>query len=193
MEVSIDLSKRYTYADYIGWLDGIRRELIDGIVKLMGSPRRFHQKVYLTLGMKLYGLIKRHRGFCEVYLGFDVRLPEGNSTEDNKITTVVCPDIIVVCDVSKLSDDRCCTGAPDLVIEIQSPSTSHYDMDTKLHLYERHGVREYWVVDPIKRWVRVFTPGVDGLYGTGVLYASGFVPVSIFGGELISISDIFDY
>jgi Uma2 family endonuclease len=66
-------------------------------------------------------------------------------------------------------------------------------MDTKLHLYERHGVREYWVLEPTYNVVHVFTPGVDGLYGDGILYESGSVPVSIFGGELISLSDIFDY
>jgi Uma2 family endonuclease len=121
----------------------------------------------------------------------DVRLPENGETADDKITTVVCPDIIVVCDESKLSDDRCCTGAPDLVVEIASPSTSHYDMHRKYELYERHGVLEYWIVEPVEHWIRVFTRGVDGKYGDGVLYEAGTVPVGILGGELIELSDIF--
>jgi Uma2 family endonuclease len=99
--------------------------------------------------------------------------------------------VIVVCDESKLLDDRCCVGAPDLVIEIASPSTSHYDLHWKYELYEREGVREYWVVEPMEHWIRVFTRGVDGKYGDGVLYESGVVPVSIFGGAGIELRDIF--
>jgi Uma2 family endonuclease len=85
-------------------------------------------------------------------------------TEDGKIYTVVQPDVVVLCDLSKLSGTGC-IGAPDLVIEIHSPSTSYYDMNKKYHLYERHGVREYWVVYPLDQVISVFTLGADGKYG----------------------------
>jgi Uma2 family endonuclease len=193
MEVSIDLSKRYSYADYLGWLDDVRREIIDGFVHVMAAPRWEHQDANAGLVGELRQIIRRHRGGCRVYPApFDVRLPVNGETADGDIYTTVQPDVCVLCDLSKRKGSGC-VGAPDLVIEIQSPSTNHYDMDTKLHLYERHGVREYWVVDPLYRWVRVFTPDTNGLYGEGVLYESGAVPVGIFGGELISLSDIFDY
>jgi Uma2 family endonuclease len=193
MEVAIDLSKRYSYADYLGWLDDVRREIIDGFVHVMAAPRWEHQDASMSIGTSLKSIIRRHRGDCRVYAApFDVRLPVNGETADGDIYTTVQPDVCVLCDLSKRKGSGC-VGAPDLVIEIQSPSTNHYDMDTKLHLYERHGVREYWVVNPIERWVRVFTPDANGLYGEGTLYESGAVPIGIFGGELISFSDIFDY
>jgi Uma2 family endonuclease len=193
MEIALDLSKRYSYADYLGWLDDIRRELIDGVVRVMAAPRWEHQDVNACLIGELRRIVHRHRGNCRVYPApFDVRLPVNGETADGDIYTTVQPDVCVLCDLSKLSGSGC-VGTPDLVIEVQSPSTGQYDLDTKLHLYERHGVREYWVVDPLNCCIHVFTPGVNGLYGTGVLYSSGFIPVSIFGGELISLSDIFEY
>jgi Uma2 family endonuclease len=80
-----------------------------------------------------------------------------------------------------------------MVIEIQSPRTMDYDMTVKYDLYERHGVREYWIVQPLDHWVKVFVLGVDGKYAPGVVYESGAVPVSIFGGALIELSSIFEY
>jgi Uma2 family endonuclease len=193
MEIALDLSKRYSYADYLGWLDDKRRELVDGFVKMMASARPPHQHVSLGLSTNLLRLIRHHSGQCRVYQDIDVIFTSDGSRDPVSARTVVSPDVSVICDLSKIDDLKGCWGAPDLVIEIQSPSTNHYDMDTKLHLYERHGVREYWVVQPIEHWVHVFTPNVNGLYGDGVFYESGSVPVGIFGGELISLSDIFDY
>jgi Uma2 family endonuclease len=111
-------------------------------------------------------------------------------TEDNKIYTVVQPDISVICDLSKLKGSGC-VGAPDLVVEIQSPSTSYDDLHRKYDLYERHGVREYWVVYLPDHLLRVFTLGADGKYGEGVEYNSGVVPIGIFGGIGIELGSIF--
>jgi Uma2 family endonuclease len=189
MELSLDLGHRYTYADYLGWLDGIRRELIDGFVRVMASPRGLHQEVNMNIGVSLRNLIRRAGGGCKVYENLDVRLPL-NGEEAGKTATVVCPDVIVVCDPSKLPDDRCCVGAPDLVVEIQSVPTSRYDMTVKYSLYERGGVREYWVVFPLEG-VHVFTLGSDGKYGDGVIYDSGRIPVSIFSGLSIDLRKLF--
>jgi Uma2 family endonuclease len=111
-------------------------------------------------------------------------------TEDSKIYTVVQPDIIVICDLSKLKGSGC-VGAPDLIVEIQSPSTSYYDLNKKYHLYERHGVREYWVVYPLDHLLRVFLLDADGKYGDGVEYKGGAVPVGIFGGISIELDSVF--
>jgi len=81
----------------------------------------------------------------------DVRLPRTNEPDD-AIVDVVQPDVIVVCDPAKL-DDRGCRGAPDFVVEVLSPSTAEHDRVTKLALYERHGVREYWLIQPVERLV----------------------------------------
>jgi Uma2 family endonuclease len=192
MELSLDLSKRYTYADFSTWFDGVRRELVSGFIWLMGYPRWEHQAASTSLIYKLESFVRRHSGACKVFhTPFAVRLPI-NGEEDGKTETVLLPDIVVLCDLSKLSGGGC-VGAPDMVIEIQSPRTMRYDVTVKYDLYERHGVREYWVVQPIEHWIRVFTPDVEGHYGDGILYESGSVPVSIFGGELISLSDIFEY
>lgn len=121
MELSLDLGMRYTYADYLTWLDGIRRELIDGFVRVMASPRGIHQEVNWNIAGALRVLIRRAGGGCKVYENLDVRLPV-NGESAGRTTTVVCPDVIVVCDPSKLPDDHCCVGAPDLVVEIQSLS-----------------------------------------------------------------------
>jgi Uma2 family endonuclease len=191
MELSLDLSKRYTYADFLTWVDDVGRELVDGFVKLMAVPRWEHQRASARLVGELREIVKRGGGRCEVFhTPFAVRLPI-NGEVDGKTETVLLPDVCVLCDLSKLSGGGC-IGAPDLVIEIQSPRTMEYDMTVKYDLYERHGVREYWIVQPLDHWVKVFVLGIDGKYSPGVVYESGSVPVSIFGGALIELSSIFE-
>ncbi|MDP3178977.1 MAG: Uma2 family endonuclease, partial [Spirochaetaceae bacterium] len=93
---------------------------------------------------------------CEAYIApFDVLLPDGEEADDD-VDSVVQPDIVVFCDRSKLTEADA-RGAPDLVVEILSPSTSKKDQHEKLSLYEKHGVREYWVVDPGNRSIRVLS------------------------------------
>lgn len=193
MELALDLSKRYTYADFLTWLDDIRRELVDGFVRMMGAPLRIHQEVSGNLYSSLRDIVKHSGGGCRVYSApFEVRFPEGDEP-DGEIKTVLQPDVCVVCDLSKLRR-RGCRGAPDLVIEILSLSSLRHDVDTKFHIYERHGVREYWVVDPVACGVNVYILGADGKYDEGTSYEeSGAVPVSIFGGALIELSSIFEY
>jgi Uma2 family endonuclease len=193
MELSLDLTKRYSFADYLSWADNIRRELFDGYVHEMAAPTWQHQDANAQLITELSLLIRRHRGNCKVFPApFDVRLPVNGETEDGKIYTTVQPDISVLCDLSKLKGTGC-VGAPDLVVEIHSPSTSYYDMNKKYCLYERHGVREYWVVYPMDHVISVFTLGADGKYGEGVEYKSGAVPIGIFGGVSIELGSIFTF
>ena len=102
---------------------------------------------------------------------------------DEEIGTVVQPDLVVICDPAKI-DERGCRGAPDLAVEILSPSTGSKDQVQKLGLYERHGVREYWVVDPVTRVIRVYLLGADGRYGRDVAYPAGaIVPVTTVPGS----------
>jgi Uma2 family endonuclease len=191
MKLSLDLSKRYTYADYLTWMDDVRRELVDGFIKVMASARPPHQDISGNLYTSLRGIIRRGGGHCAVYEDIDVCFTEDGSRDASKVTNVLSPDVCVVCDISKIDDESGCWGAPDLVVEIQSPTTGSYDRTVKYGIYERYGVREYWVVYPLDRRIEVFTLGVDGRYGSGVVYEKGRIPVGIFGGKGIVISRIF--
>jgi Uma2 family endonuclease len=192
MELSLDLNKRYTYADYLTWLDDKRRELVDGFIRMMSpAPVENHQRISSNLLVGLHQVIKKNKGKCRVYHApFDVRLPKNGEKEDNLIYTVVQPDICIVCDLSKL-DKRGCLGAPDLIAEIQSPSTAKFDLNEKFNLYESVGVREYWVVFPADEEILVFLLQPDGKYDKGTLYEEGKVPVNIFDGIEIDLKEIF--
>ena len=191
--LNISLNKRYTYADYLTWLDEKRRELINGFVHLMTpAPARKHQeisgKIYLEIGNYLLD-----KNSCKVYTApFDVRLPKSEKEKtDEKIFTVVQPDLCVVCDPSKL-DDKGCIGAPDLIIEIISPSTSKKDIIDKYKVYEESGVKEYWIVNPNDENINVFVLDKNGVYQLNGMYAGDMkIKVSIFDDLEISLEDIF--
>ena len=191
MELVLDLKKRYTYADYLTWADDKVRELIDGFIKTMSlKPKPIHQVISGLLTAELIYLIKKNKGKCKVYPDIDVRLPKNGERDDEKIYTVISPDISVVCDQSKI-DGNGCLGAPDMIVEIQSFSTAKYDLTTKFKLYETSGVREYWVVYPSEKGIEVFLLQPDGRYDGGTRYEMGTVPVHIFDGYEINIEDIF--
>jgi Uma2 family endonuclease len=128
---------------------------------------------------------------CQVYAApFDVMFPEG-SLRDEDITTVVQPDLVVVCDESKLVD-RGCLGVPDLVVEILSPATGRKDMREKLSLFERAGVREYWIVHPFDLTVEVFALSESGRYGKPEVYGPGDeLRVGIFDDLTIDLEQVF--
>lgn len=163
--------ERYTFADALAWDDGERAELIDGEIYLMApAPSRPHQKVSGEIFRQLANYLEGKK--CEAYSApFDVRLFEQDGDAPEDVDTVVEPDISVVCDPSKL-DDIGCKGAPDLVMEILSPSTTRHDRFTKFNLYQRAGVREYWIVDPADRSVQVFVLE-DGRYTAKDFGAAG--------------------
>lgn len=145
----------FTLADYLEWDEEEGRyELIDGEAYLMAPPTPLHQKTSGEIFRQLANFLEGKR--CEVYAApFGVRLfeREGDSPED--VDTLVEPDITVVCDKSKL-DDSGCRGAPELVMEVLSPSSRKHDRLVKLNLYQRAGVPEYWIVNPEEGSVQVF-------------------------------------
>jgi Uma2 family endonuclease len=190
MELSLDLNKHYTYADYYTWWDNTRRELLHGLIKLMSpAPAAKHQEIIFKISGELYHLIKRNKGKCKVFPApFDVRLPKNGEKDDARIDTVVQPDLCIVCDPAKI-DRRGCLGAPDFIAEVQSLSTSKYDLSEKFALYEASGVREYWVVFP-SDGVKVFLLQPDGKYDEGTVYETGKIPVHIFNGLEIDLDEI---
>jgi len=191
--LNLDLSKRYTYADYLTWVDNVRRELIDGFIHLMSAPARIHAQITAELFTFISIFIKKRKGNCKIYHApFDVRFPKEGHTEDEKVYTVVQPDICVVCDFLKL-DDRGCIGAPDLIVEVLSPSTAKKDWIKKFNLYEKEGVREYWIVDTKEKVINVFLLQSDGQYDEGTVYfCHEKAPVHIFDGLEIDLKEIFE-
>jgi len=179
----------YSYADYITWTIEERFELIKGKVFKMNAPRRMHQKVS---GQIFYSFYSALRGkSCEVYQApFDVRLPK-SSLKNEDIFTVVQPDICIICDPSKL-DDAGCIGAPDLVVEILSPSNNRKELKFKFDVYEENGVKEYWIVSPEAQTLQINVL-VNNSYQSSRLYSQGdVVGSSILPGYELNVSDIFE-
>lgn len=149
--VNMALAKEnsYTLEDIYALPDGQRAELIDGTMYMMAPPKRIHQKIVVELTSTINSYIKRKGGDCEIYPApFAVFL---NADDKNYVE----PDISVICDKTKLTDDGC-NGAPDWVIEVVSPSSRRMDYILKLFKYRSAGVREYWIVDPDKNRVMVY-------------------------------------
>ena len=155
-------AERYTYGEYLHWPDDVRYELIDGQAWMISPvPSIEHQDIagdlYFQLRQALQGTP------CRVFIApVDVRLPRGDEADDD-IDTVVQPDVLLVCDPGKI-DRRGVRGAPDWVAEVLSPSTAARDQIAKRRIYERAGVREYWLVHPTDRTLTVHWL-VDGRYG----------------------------
>lgn len=156
----------FSYRDYRGW-EG-RWELIEGRVYDMSpAPSQVHQAMVLALAVQLWLFFEQHP--CRVFVApFDVRLPEGDEADD-EVATVVQPDLTVICDKDKL-DSHGCRGAPRWIIEVIEPSTAARDQIDKLQLYERHGVRDYWLVHPFDRLVTMYRRGKDGRYKRPVVH-----------------------
>lgn len=180
-DLAIDPERRYTYKDYLSWPEEFRCELIDGkIYDMCAAPRRFHQDVLWELTQIFGAVFKGSR--CRPYFApFDVILPAfGNKASESD--TVVQPDLSVFCDHSKLTEAGA-TGTPDLVVEILSPSTAFKDQEQKRVLYERHRVREYWVVNPANFTAMVYSLDDDGAFRRPQLVCRGeSIRSSIFPG-----------
>ncbi len=171
---------RYTAADYKSWTDDVRRELIDGIVYEMSpAPCVAHQDLALELARRLMNFLDDKP--CIPFMApVDVYLLD---EEDEEARNVVQPDVIVVCDQSKIREDGV-YGAPDFVAEVISPSTAHKDLGEKRDLYEKSGIREYWLLNPdngsVLAWRRTesgFAPVAEYPEGSEVPAAAlpGFV------------------
>ena len=183
--------RRFTYKDYFTWSGEERWELIHGEAYAMSpSPDRRHQEYSGVIFNQMFNYFNDKP--CRVYSApFDVRFSDYPDQPDDEIETVVQPDISVICDKDKL-DDRGCRGAPDLVVEILSPSTAAKDLREKLALYERHGVREYWVVQPAEKIVMIFLGNDAGSYGKPTVHAAEEAASSrIFQGLTVDLKKVF--
>lgn len=183
-------NEKFTYADYLTWPENERWEIIDGFAyDMTPAPSLEHQEILGELFNQFKNYLKGKS--CKVFVApFDVVLPEKLESE-NESTTVVQPDILVVCDKSKLKENGC-FGAPDLIAEILSPSTTSKDINEKYILYEKHGVREYWIVFPERKRVEVFTLSPAGKYLKPLVYSRDEeIKVGIFDDLTIDLKTVF--
>lgn len=153
----LDLNKQYTYADYLTWQFKERVELFRGwISKMSPAPNRRHQKIVGRFYAPLWAFLEQKK--CEVYTApFDVLLSRQGAD------TVVQPDVCVICDPAKLTEQGC-TGAPDLVVEVLSPGNSSREKKDKFELYEESGVLEYWLVSPMEETILIYDRNAEGKY-----------------------------
>lgn len=183
-EALVDYKKLYTFADYLTWDDNPRYELIDGVPFLMSSPTWQHQAILGNLHGKIWTFLQDKP--CKVFFApFDVRL-NAETTDD----TVVQPDIVVICDKSIMMKTGC-KDAPDMAIEVLSPSTSIRDLATKFELYQRTGVREYWIVDPETKLIHTHILE-NGRYYISRYTENDNAPVHILDGFEINLADVFE-
>lgn len=188
----LDLSKSYTYADYLLWTFEDRLELIKGkIFKMTPAPNLRHQVV----SGNLYRLISNFlwKNPCKVFSApFDVRLVRSEKS-DKKVKTVVQPDLCVVCDLTKLADGRSCLGAPDIVVEILSPGNNAKELQIKYDLYEEFGVKEYWLIHPTELTFLRYSLNEAGKFvGDRMLTIGDKVITPILKGLEMDLSDVFE-
>ncbi len=171
----------HTIDDIYALPDGQRAELIDGRMYMMAPPSRTHQKISSKLHQAIANYIDGKKGKCEVYAApFAVFLMKDKAH-------YLEPDISVICDPSKL-DEKGCHGAPDWVIEITSPSNPQMDYGIKLFQYRTAGVREYWIVNPLKKTVSVYDFENNALSNQYIF--DDDVPVCIYEGFSINLSKL---
>ena len=171
----------YTSEDYWNLPEGQRAELIDGKLYAMAPPSFIHQKLIQQLGRIIGNHIFTQNGECEV-----VPAPFAvNLNADDKIW--VEPDISFICDKNKLTQ-KGCKGSPDWIIEIVSPSSTRMDYSVKLFKYRTAGVREYWIVHPMKKAVQTYV--FEGDEDSNLFSFDEEITVYIFNGLTIKISDL---
>jgi len=179
--------RKFTYADYKGWelKPGERYEIIYGEAYAMSAPNFTHQGILMELSAQFHTFLRGKP--CRVYPApCDVRL---FYEEDESDDTVVQPDILIICDEVKRGEESC-HGAPDLVVEILSPSNTATEMQRKFKLYQTAGVREYWVVDPETKSLTVYLFQEDTIL-TRTYGSAGKAPVAILPGFEITLDDVF--
>lgn len=183
--------RTYTYADYLTWPENKRYELIDGEpYDMTPGPSTTHQTIFRELFLQLGDWFRNRQ--CQLFSApFEFRLAREGETED-QIRNVVQPDIAVICDQDGI-DAKGGRKAPDFVIEILSPSTASKDHIIKRRLYERHGVKEYWLVHPDDRIVTVYRLSPEGTYGKADIFACEDLnlDVAAFPGLTIDFNAVF--
>ena len=184
MVTTTKLRTKLTYEDYLNTPDDERYELIDGELIMSPSPRWAHQEADMEIGSILHTFVKRYNLGVVCSAPFDVVLSD---------TDVVQPDLLFVSrERLHIITENNIQGAPDLAVEILSPSTSARDRGYKRDLYAKHGVKEYWQVDTDAKRITVLSLNAHGdydvvaVYGVGQTLASPLLP-----GFALNLDEIF--
>ena len=177
---ALEQDMKYTYEFILSRPEDERWELIDGVPYMMAQPTIEHERIHGSIFYQLYDFLRGKT--CEVFNALGVRL----SLDDR----FVVPDITVICDKTKLADGKTCIGAPDMVVEILSPSTAGRDRLEKFNLYLDAKVNEYWIVDPETKIVSVNVLE-NGKYVNYAYGKTDTVAVNTLGGCKISLPDVF--
>ena len=182
--------ERYTFADILAGEESERIELIDGVPYMMAPPTTEHQRIAGEIFGQLYNFLKGKK--CQVFPApFGVRLFSEKEDRPEDETGLLEPDITVVCDRDKL-DKYGCKGAPDFIVEILSPSTQRRDRLEKYSLYQRAGVREYWIVDPDRKMVLAVVLEGGQYHSPEIYTAQDKAPVSVLDGCEIDLATVFE-
>lgn len=181
--------KIYTYKEYLAWPEEERWEIIEGIPYMQAAPTWQHQAISRELVIQFGNYLRGKQ--CSVFSApFDLILTQ--ETDEKESRNVLQPDLLVICDKSKLTGTGY-VGTPDLIIEIASPSTARSDKIYKFNLYEKFGVKEYWIIEPESKIISVFTLGENGRYGRPDMYSEGDqVEVGILDDLRIDLSLVFE-
>ncbi|HBV86026.1 MAG TPA: Uma2 family endonuclease [Desulfosporosinus sp.] len=180
---------KYSYAYYLTWPEDNSVELIEGIAYAMTpAPARIHQKIVAELLRQISNYLVGKS--CEVYTApFDVRLTDPDAS-DEEIENVVQPDIAIICDRENL-DNKGCKGSPYVIIEVVSPDSVPLDYIKKLNVYEKHSVKEYWIIHPIDKIIMVYTLEEKGKYSRPSVYPFGEeIKIEIFEDLVVSLGHL---
>ncbi|CAA7599764.1 Restriction endonuclease type II-like [Acididesulfobacillus acetoxydans] len=182
--------EKNTYADYLTWPEDERWEIIDGVPYMQSAPTWQHQSISGDLYRQISNYLVDKP--CKVFAApFDLCIPE-NDEKDEDISNIISqPDIVVVCDESKLRKTGY-FGVPSLIIEISSPSTARKDKLIKFNKFEKAGVREYWIVEPENKLISVFTLQENNRYGRPEVYSEeDQIKVNLFPELTIDLKSVF--
>jgi Uma2 family endonuclease len=175
----------FTYDDYLSWPDNERWQLLNGFAYAMAPPLVQHQMVVLEIGVQLSNQLRGHR--CKALVApVGVRLPKHNEA-DAHIRTVFEPDVIVVCDPSKI-ERASIRGAPDFIVEVLSPSTASFDQIEKRLAYEQAGVRELWLVDIASGVLTIYRATAGGFAPANIVRAEGSIAIDALPGVSIDLN-----
>jgi len=183
--------RKYSYADYLTWPEDERWEIIDGVPYMQAAPTPIHQEILMEIS-KQFAVYLTGKP-CKVYPApFCVRISKGDEKKNEDIKKVFEPDITIVCDKLKI-DKEGCKGAPDLIVEILSPSSIKMDRVEKFNRYEKAGVKEYWIVEPEGKLVSVFVLQDNQRYGRQEIYTEDDkINVFIFPDLVVNLKPVFD-
>jgi Uma2 family endonuclease len=190
----LDLTKQYSYAEYLSWQFTERIELLKGYIQKMAAPNPFRQEVSGELFSYFKNYLDSRSKLCKVFTApFDVRLYNyaKSTVADKEIYTVVQPDLCVICDKNKI-DKRGCLGSPDFIIEILSDSNLKTDLKDKYALYQENGVGEYWIVFPNEKMIQKFLL-VDNIYQiAGIYMEDEIISPTLFPDLEIDLQKVFE-